>query len=166
MANRNKSQESYWRGILKQQTSSGLSIAAFCHQNSITQTKYYAWQRKLREQKSSPDRGSRSTKPSQTRRSTAKGTQLFNRRRNRLKVLYFTSDGTVILYKHLERGTFETLRGASNAGAIASPGDCLTLHVDDLRLLLEGIELSSIKRRKWWRPEQSKKITQSSSKSP
>jgi len=90
----------------------------------------------------------------------------FNRRRNRLKVLFFTGDGTVILYKHLERGTFEALRGTSHEGAIASPGDCLTLHVDDLRLLLEGIELSSIKRRNWWRPEQAKNITHTSSKPP
>ncbi len=45
----------------------------------------------------------------------------FNRRRNRLKVLYFTGDGTIILYKHLERGTSETLRGADHGGAIASP---------------------------------------------
>ena len=35
----------------------------------------------------------------------------FNRRRNRLKVLWFTGDGMVILYKQLERGTFESLRG-------------------------------------------------------
>ena len=90
----------------------------------------------------------------------------FNRRRNRLKVLFFTGDGTIILYKHLERGTFETLRGTNNTGAIASPGDYLTLHVDDLRMLLEGIELSSVKRRKWWRREQSKQIAQSSSKPP
>ena len=34
----------------------------------------------------------------------------FNRRRDRLKVLYFTGDGLVILYKKLERGTFEMLR--------------------------------------------------------
>jgi len=90
----------------------------------------------------------------------------FNRRRNRLKVLFFTGDGTVILYKHLERGTFEALRSASHGGANASPGDCLTLHVDDLRLLLEGIELSSIKRRKWWRCKQAKQIASSSLKPP
>ena len=76
MTNRNKSQENHWRGILKQQSSSGLSIAAFCHQKSITQTSYYAWQRKLREQKSPQDKGGRSTKSSQTSRNAAKGTQL------------------------------------------------------------------------------------------
>ncbi len=53
-----------------------MSIAAFCQQKSITQTSYYAWQRKLREQKASPAQGSRSTKSSQTGRNAAKGTQL------------------------------------------------------------------------------------------
>ena len=74
----------------------------------------------------------------------------FNRRRDRLKVLFFTGDGTVILYKRLERGTFEALRGAASDAAQPS----LRMSVEELRLLLEGIELSSVKRRKWWRREQ------------
>lgn len=77
----------------------------------------------------------------------------FNRRRNRLKVLFFTGDGAVILYKRLERGTFETLRSAEPASSSRSADVCLTLTLDQLHLLLEGIELSSIKRRKWWRRE-------------
>ena len=73
----------------------------------------------------------------------------FNRRRDRLKVLFFTGDGTVILYKRLERGTFEALRCREE-----QTPNCLTLSLEDLRLLLEGIELSSIKRRaRWYRPE-------------
>lgn len=85
----------------------------------------------------------------------------FNRRRDRLKVLFFTGDGTVILYKRLERGTFETLRSREE-----QTPNCLTLSLEDLRLLLEGIELSSIKRRaRWYRPEP-KQIAATSSKSP
>ena len=81
-------------------------------------------------------------------------------------MLFFTGDGTVILYKRLERGTFEALRGATDE-ALAAKGDaCLTLRVDDLRLLLEGIELGSVKRRKWWRSEPTKQIAARSSKSP
>lgn len=80
----------------------------------------------------------------------------FNRRRDRLKVLFFTGDGTVILYKRLERGTFEALRAREDN---ASPSKtCLVLSIDELRLLLEGIELSSIKRRKRWYREQPKQI--------
>jgi transposase len=73
----------------------------------------------------------------------------FNRRRDRLKVLFFTGDGTVILYTRHERGTFEALRCRE-----AQTPNCLTLTIDQLRLLLEGIELASIKRRaRWYRPE-------------
>ena len=88
----------------------------------------------------------------------------FNRRRNRLKVLFFTGDGTVILYKHLEQGTFESLRSVEAANSDSSPEDCLTLSGEDLRLLLEGIELSSVKRRARWRREEIKPITTTSSK--
>jgi hypothetical protein len=88
----------------------------------------------------------------------------FNRRRNRLKVLFFTGDGTVILYKHLERGTFEALRSSDEKASNTAPKDCLTLSIDELRLLLEGIELSSIKRRARWRHEIPQSISSTSSK--
>lgn len=85
----------------------------------------------------------------------------FNRRRDRLKVLFFTGDGTVILYKHLERGTFEPLRAAENKTPKSSR-DCLTLSIDDLRLLLEGIELSSVKRRARWQRTRPKPLSEKS----
>ncbi|MGV1014717.1 MAG: IS66 family insertion sequence element accessory protein TnpB [Methyloceanibacter sp.] len=84
----------------------------------------------------------------------------FNRRRDRLKVLFFTGDGTVILYKRLERGTFETLRCSE-----AQTPACLTLTLDDLRLLLEGIELASVKRRARWRRAAPQQIATISNKS-
>jgi hypothetical protein len=87
----------------------------------------------------------------------------FNRRRDRLKVLYFTGDGTVILYKHLEQGTFETLRSVDNNTSQSSPENCLTMSGEDLRLLLEGIELSSVKRRSRWRRDSLKSIPTTSS---
>lgn len=87
----------------------------------------------------------------------------FNRRRDRLKVLYFTGDGLVILYKKLERGTFEMLRApqrtdtalSSRDGSPSSSTPCLSLRGQELTLLLEGIELSSVKHRKWWRQDRS-----------
>ena len=88
----------------------------------------------------------------------------FNRRRDRLKVLFFTGDGTVILYKRLERGTFEALRPVESKLANSSPCKYLTLSVDQLRLLLEGIELSSVKHRKWYRNQKTKQLPLSSSK--
>ena len=87
----------------------------------------------------------------------------FNRRRDRLKVLYFTGDGLVILYKKLERGTFEILRASrgtdtvvcSRDGSPSSSAPCLSLRGQELTLLLEGIELSSVKHRRWWRQDRS-----------
>lgn len=73
----------------------------------------------------------------------------FNRRRDRLKVLYFTGDGTVILYKRLERGTFEPL------GGVATEQGLLTLRSEELALLLDGVQLSSVRRRNWWRADAS-----------
>lgn len=87
----------------------------------------------------------------------------FNRRRDRLKVLFFTGDGTVILYKHLERGTFEALRSVDDKTPASSAKNCLTLSGDELRLLLEGIELSSVKRRARWRREVAPSNTTTSS---
>lgn len=85
-----------------------------------------------------------------------------NRKRDRLKVLCFTGDGLLIVYKKLEVGTFEMLRASKGAGAAGasdregepSSDAYLTLRGRDLALLLEGIELSSVKHRPWWRPEQ------------
>jgi len=71
----------------------------------------------------------------------------FNRRRDRVKVLYFVGDGLVIFYRLLERGTFE-VPAAANADSAG-----VELRLADLTLILEGIELSSVKRRKRWRRE-------------
>ena len=66
MASRNKSREYHWREVLKQQSSSGLSIAAFCRQESIGQPSFYAWRRKFREQQSLRIKRSNSTKSART----------------------------------------------------------------------------------------------------
>ena len=71
----------------------------------------------------------------------------FSRRRDRVKVLYFVGDGLVIFYRKLERGTFE-IPAALAAGDESSGG--VELRLSDLTLILEGIELSSVKRRKRW----------------
>lgn len=88
----------------------------------------------------------------------------FNRRRDRLKVLFFTGDGAVILYKRLERGTFEPLVREENSADEKGASAYLTLSVDQLRLLLEGIELSSVKRRKWWHAQSDSQMSSLCSK--
>jgi len=72
----------------------------------------------------------------------------FNRRHNSVKVLFFTGDGLAIFYRRLERGTFELPRAAADAKAAG-----VEIKRSDLALILEGIELASVKRRKRWRRE-------------
>jgi transposase len=62
----------------------------------------------------------------------------FNRRRTQVKMLVWDRSGFVIYHKRLERGTFGQSAGVSVAGNISW---------GDLQLLLEGIEVQSIKRR-------------------
>ena len=63
-----------------------------------------------------------------------------NQRGDRLKVLYFDSDGLAIWYKMLQRGTFRfpDLKNYSSAG--------LEIDHSTLRLILDGIDLSTIRR--------------------
>ena len=70
-----------------------------------------------------------------------------NRRRDRMKILYFDCDGLVIWYKRLEAGTFQKLD--PNSGAARSSGPAgLELTATDLALLLGGIDLTTAQRRK------------------
>lgn len=77
----------------------------------------------------------------------------FNRRRDRVKILLFTGDGLMIVYRLLERGTFETPRGwrAEPLDDAASGPHGIEVRASDLALMLEGIDLSSVKHRKRWR---------------
>jgi transposase len=70
-----------------------------------------------------------------------------NRRRDRLKVLFWERDGLVIWYKRLEAGTFQQLDPAARADH-ASGSAGLELTVTDLALLLNGIDLDTARRRK------------------
>jgi transposase len=63
-----------------------------------------------------------------------------------VKVLFFTGDGLAIFYRRLERGTFE-LPQAVDASVDAKG---IELKLSELTLILEGIELSSVKHRRRW----------------
>ena len=64
-----------------------------------------------------------------------------NRRLDRLKLLHWDRDGLVIWMKRLEQGTFQRPPSATNS-------DQVVMDATDLALLLSGIELTSVKRRK------------------
>ena len=64
-----------------------------------------------------------------------------NRRLDRLKLLHWDRDGLVIWMKRLEHGTFQRPPSATNTNQVV-------MDATDLALLLSGIELTSVKRRK------------------
>jgi transposase len=74
--------------------------------------------------------------------------QLFvfrNKRADRVKLLYWDEDGFVIVYKRLELGTFR-FPEATAAG--------VEIRAADLQMLLDGVELDSVKRRRrYGRPQ-------------
>lgn len=70
-----------------------------------------------------------------------------NRRRDRIKLLMWDVTGFALYYKQLERGTFEpAFRLPQSEDEPSSE-----LRWSDLVMLLEGIEIKSIKRRKRYR---------------
>jgi transposase len=82
-----------------------------------------------------------------------------NKRGDRLKMLYWDSDGYVIFYKRLEIGTF-ALPGANATRAQAGEYG-VTLRPVELAMLLDGIDLGNTKRRKrYQRPQTTAAATQ------
>ncbi|MFQ5506704.1 MAG: IS66 family insertion sequence element accessory protein TnpB [Planctomycetota bacterium] len=65
-----------------------------------------------------------------------------NRRRDRLKVLFWDGSGLCVFAKRLERGTFSWPRC-----------DAVSLRYSelDLRCLLQGIDFNGVRERKWMR---------------
>ena len=74
-----------------------------------------------------------------------------NRRRDRMKVMGFDGDGLAIWYKRLEEGRYELP---------TNPTDRRDVRIDarQLRLILDGVELSSVRRRKRYTPPQQAKL--------
>lgn len=66
-----------------------------------------------------------------------------NRRRDRIKMLYFDRDGLAIWYKRLEQGTFE-IPGKDQKAIELTPSQ--------LAMLLGGVELAGAKQRKRYSP--------------
>jgi transposase len=70
-----------------------------------------------------------------------------NRRRDRIKILYFDRDGLVIWYKRLEVGSFQNLEPTPGAAQLSGSAG-IELSVTDLALVLNGIDLATARRRK------------------
>jgi|BioPla2DNA2_1021312.scaffolds.fasta_scaffold58378_2 transposase len=65
----------------------------------------------------------------------------YNKRRDRLKMIIWDNDGFWMFYKRLEQGTFEIPGGNSDKSRT-------DISAEQLQLMLCGIELSSIRKRK------------------
>lgn len=67
-----------------------------------------------------------------------------NRRRDRLKLLYWDNDGLAIWHKRLESGRFQI-------PPIGAESSCVSLTAMQLALILGGIDLASVRQRKRYR---------------
>jgi transposase len=69
-----------------------------------------------------------------------------SKRGDRVKLLYWNSDGLAIWYKRLEEGTFVfPAIPVDGQGQVGEHG--LAIRAADLAMLLDGIDLSSVRRR-------------------
>lgn len=76
-----------------------------------------------------------------------------NHRRDRLKILWWDRDGLAIFYKRLERGSYQfptdtVVRKSGGSLSGTSSSQRCEIRADELSLLLEGIDLASVKRRR------------------
>ncbi len=70
-----------------------------------------------------------------------------NKRGDRIKLLYWDTDGLAIWYKRLEQGSFRF-------PAVKDDGEGVEIRAADLTMLLDGVDLESVKRQKrYHRPE-------------
>jgi len=71
-----------------------------------------------------------------------------NRRRDRIKLLYWGGTGFCIWYQHLEAGGYQLPNAAT-----ADPQQGIEITTTELSLILDGIDLSSVRqRRRYSRP--------------
>jgi len=64
-----------------------------------------------------------------------------NRKRNQIKLLTWEGDGLAIYYKRLEKGVYEL-------PSIALNSTCATIDAVELQLILQGIVLNSVRKKK------------------
>jgi transposase len=67
------------------------------------------------------------------------------RRADRCKILFWDRGGFVLYYKRLERGRFRVPTVAASANSV-------TIDATELAMLLDGIDVVSVKRPKRWEP--------------
>lgn len=71
----------------------------------------------------------------------------FNRRRDKVKLLWFDHGGYALFYKRLERGCYQVPDAGENERVVR-------MRAAELALILEGIDLRGARRRREWRREE------------
>ena len=74
-----------------------------------------------------------------------------NKRRNQVKILLWEGDGFSLYYKRLEKGTYELPSWKGQTPSVE-------LRSDELMLILQGISLKSVRRRKRFHFDEKKSI--------
>ena len=74
----------------------------------------------------------------------------FGRRRDRVKVLFFSAGGFVVYYKRLERGRFCMPH-------VPETSSHIELDAASLAMLLDGVDLRAVRRAPRWEPKREKK---------
>lgn len=77
----------------------------------------------------------------------------FGRRRDRVKVLFFSAGGFVVYYKRLERGRFFMPHVPAAASQVV-------LDAASLAMLLDGVDLRAVRRAPRWEPAHARKRAQ------
>ena len=72
-----------------------------------------------------------------------------NRNRDRLKIMYWDKDGLAIWYKRLEKGSFQL---PTDMQAKEERPVSVEISTEELSMLLGGIDLANVKRRKRYQP--------------
>jgi transposase len=70
-----------------------------------------------------------------------------SKRGDKLKLLYWDTDGMALFYKRLEKGTYRF-------PPVADDGHGLEIRAVDLTMILDGVDLDSVKRQKRYRRPQ------------
>ena len=69
-----------------------------------------------------------------------------NRRQDRVKILYWDRDGYALWYKRLEKGRFRFPQALGRSSSSSSPRRRVELKAPDLMMLLDGVDLRTVKR--------------------
>lgn len=77
----------------------------------------------------------------------------FGRRRDRVKILFFSAGGFIVYYKRLERGRFSMPHVPDAASQVV-------LDAASLAMLLDGVDLRAVRRAPRWEPARARMRTQ------